>query len=77
MKSQFRFVELSISYHQPKEHPYMPELTLFLAYVRTDLCTDVRSDRPETRNIGGQTQKAEHHRHGDTLLLLVPVYRSE
>ena len=53
----------------------MPELTLFLAYVRTDLCTDVRSDRPETRNIGGQTQKAEHHRHGDTLPLL--VYCSE
>ncbi len=54
----------------------MPELTLFLAYVRTDLCTDVRSDRPETRNIGGQTQKAEHHRHGDTLPLLVLAYRS-
>ena len=26
---------LSISYHQPKEHPYMSELSLFSAYVRT------------------------------------------
>lgn len=32
---KFRFVKLSISYHQPKEHPYMPELSLFPAYVRT------------------------------------------
>ena len=26
---------LSISYHQPKEHPYMSELSLFSAYMRT------------------------------------------
>ena len=28
--------EPSIPYHQPKEHPYMSELALFPAYVRTD-----------------------------------------
>ena len=36
MKSQFRFVELSIPYRQSKEHPYMQELFLFTTYVRTD-----------------------------------------
>ena len=28
--------EPSIPYHQPKEHPYMSELALFPAHVRTD-----------------------------------------
>ena len=31
----FRFVEPSIPYYQLKEHPYMSELSLFSAYVRT------------------------------------------
>ena len=40
---------LSIPYSLTKDHCYMSELSLFPAYVRTD----IRSDWPETHSIGG------------------------
>jgi hypothetical protein len=33
---KFRFVESIIPYRKPKEHPYMPELSLFPAYAAID-----------------------------------------
>ena len=47
---------LSISYHQPKEHPYMSELALFPVYAAIAPVSHI-------------AQKAGYHRHDDTLPL--------
>ena len=64
---------LSIPYSLTKDHCYMSELSLFPAYVRTD----IRSDYPQTRHIGGRpsSHKANlipQSKRQDTTIIVIP-----